>query len=75
MIFAPTNNIYFHGLTISSFVHPNPIIHKFKSYGLPTPYHLFSYIKRKMRDKERKEKERRRETTTEIKTEISPSQL
>jgi hypothetical protein len=42
---------------------------KLKSHRLPTPYHLFSYIKREMRDRERKKKERRRETT-EIKTEI-----
>jgi hypothetical protein len=48
---------------------PKIKIQKQKSHGLPTPFQLFSYIKREMRDRERKKKERK-DQTEEIKTEI-----
>jgi hypothetical protein len=44
-------------------------IQKQKSHGLPTPFHMFSYIKREMKDRERKKKERK-DQIEEIKTEI-----
>jgi hypothetical protein len=56
---------------------PKIQIQKQKSHELLTPFHLFSYIKSEMRDKEEKEernKKQRRETE-EIKIEIRPSQL
>jgi hypothetical protein len=51
---------------ISLFIHLNPNIkiYKQKFHKLPTNYHLFSYIKREMRDKREKEerkKERKKE--------------
>jgi hypothetical protein len=49
---------------------PKIKIQKLKSHGLPTPFHLFSYIKGEMRDIERKKSQ-----IEEIKIEIQPSQL
>jgi hypothetical protein len=77
--FASTNNICSHGLQYLFTVHsfqsndPKTKIQKLKSHELPTIFHLFSYIKREMRERQR-EKEERRETE-EIKIEIQPSQL
>jgi hypothetical protein len=53
---------------------PKIKIQKLKSHRLPTPFHLFLYIKRDERDKERKKKEERnkkeRRETEEMKIEI-----
>jgi hypothetical protein len=50
---------------------PKIKLQKLKFHGFPTHCHIFSYIKREMRDKERKKinKKERRETK-EIKIEI-----
>jgi hypothetical protein len=53
---------------------PKIKIQKQKSHGLPTLFHLFSYINREMRDRERKKKERR-DQIEQIKIEIRPSQV
>jgi hypothetical protein len=69
IICVPTNCQIF---SITPFVHVNPTIKKLKlknkNPGLPTHCHLFSYITRETRDKERKKKELRE--TEEIKIEI-----
>jgi hypothetical protein len=75
------NDICSHGLSdffyltvrSSQFNDPKVKIQKLKSHGLPTHCHLFLYIKREMRDKERKKKQRRE--IEEIKIKIHPSQF
>jgi hypothetical protein len=76
-----TNNICSHRLSdfVHLAIHLSPsndpkikIKKKLKSHRLPTSCHLFLYIKREMRDRERK-KERRE--IKEVKTEIQPSQF
>jgi hypothetical protein len=43
---------------------------KTKFHELPIPFHLFSYIKREMREKEERRKKKERRETEEIKTKI-----
>jgi hypothetical protein len=67
MIFAPTNNICSHGLSISLFVHPNPTNQKSKFKNLnSTDYKsiviCFIYKKRDKRQREKEKKKERRET-------------
>jgi hypothetical protein len=76
--FAPTNNICSHGLPISPFVNLNRTFQKWtfqkwnlKSHRLPTIFHLFSYIKREVRKRWKRE----RRELVEIKIKIRPSQL
>jgi hypothetical protein len=76
--FAPTNNICSHGLPISPFVNLKRTFQKWtfqkwnlKSHRLPTIFHLFSYIKREVRKRWKRE----RRELVEIKIKIRPSQL
>jgi hypothetical protein len=45
---------------------PKIKIKKTKSHGLPTPCHLFSYIRREMRDREKEERKKKRDRRNKI---------
>jgi hypothetical protein len=71
--FAPTDCPSYRSLILIKYSKNKYL--KTKFHGLPTPFHLFSYIKREMREKEERRKKKERRETEEIKTEIRPSQL